>query len=53
MKQKRALKGRRLAQLSDARLLGRLLELQKLREQVRLAEIAMQPKDDTTFTRHH
>jgi hypothetical protein len=54
MKQKACeLKDRNVALPTDAQLLRRIIELQNLREQVRLAEVAMKTKTDTTINRHH
>jgi hypothetical protein len=53
MKQKPCvLKGRKIAPPSDAQLLRRIIELQKLRERVRLAEVAMKPMSGTALARH-
>jgi hypothetical protein len=54
MKQKPyVLKGQKIAPPSDAQLLRRMIELQKLRERVRLAEVAMKPRPDTSLAQHH
>lgn len=45
MKQKALIsEGREVSRPAVAKLLKRLIELQKLREEVRLAEVAMRPK---------
>jgi hypothetical protein len=43
-----ASKGRKVTRPTDALLLKRLIELQKLREQVRLAEVSMKPGQDAS-----
>ena len=43
-----ASKGRKVARPFDSKLLKRLIELQKLREQVRLAQVAMKPRHDAS-----
>ena len=48
MKKVHASKGRKVARPLNSKLLKRLIELQKLREQVRLAEVAMKPRHDTS-----
>jgi hypothetical protein len=54
MKQKPyILKGQKIAPPSDAQLLRRMIELQKLRERVRLAKVAMKPRPDTSLAQHH
>jgi hypothetical protein len=52
MKQKvRVSKGRKVSQSVDSSLLKRMTKLQKLRERVRLAEVATKTKHDASHTR--
>ena len=46
------LKGRRVYAPTNAQLLHRLIALQKLRERVRLAEVAMKLRSNTALARH-
>jgi hypothetical protein len=50
MKKVHASKGRQVARPLDSKFLKRLIELQKLREQVRLAEGATKPRYEAPHT---
>jgi hypothetical protein len=51
MKQKgHVSKGRKVSRSIDSSLVKRMIELQKLRERVRLAEVATKPRHDTFHT---
>jgi enoyl reductase-like protein len=53
MKHAPVLKVRKVAPVTVAELLRRLIELQKLRERVRLAEVAMKTRAETILPRHN